>query len=125
MDTLAEKKCLSCGKNIQGRADKKFCDDYCRNTYNNQVKSHHHQLFKDINAQLKKNRMLLAAKVKPGEETAKCPKKALLQDGYDFKYHTHTYTTKKGSTYQFCYDFGVLELEGEWILIVKNEDKKA
>ena len=29
------KKCLSCGKLLKGRVDKKFCDDYCRNNYNN------------------------------------------------------------------------------------------
>jgi hypothetical protein len=25
------KKCLACGKQLKGRIDKKFCDDYCRN----------------------------------------------------------------------------------------------
>jgi hypothetical protein len=29
------KKCLACNKTLRGRADKKFCDDYCRSNYNN------------------------------------------------------------------------------------------
>lgn len=30
--------CLNCDKTLKGRTDKKFCDDYCRNSYNNQLK---------------------------------------------------------------------------------------
>ena len=30
-----EKNCLECGTRIIGRADKKFCNDSCRNSYNN------------------------------------------------------------------------------------------
>jgi len=29
------RKCLHCDHVLKGRTDKKFCDDYCRNTYNN------------------------------------------------------------------------------------------
>ena len=28
-------KCLQCDKVIRGRIDKKFCDDWCRNNFNN------------------------------------------------------------------------------------------
>ena len=27
--------CLECGEKIIGRSDKKFCNDACRNSYNN------------------------------------------------------------------------------------------
>jgi len=33
------KTCLACGKILKGRVDKKFCDDYCRNNYNNLQKA--------------------------------------------------------------------------------------
>ena len=33
------KTCVACGKAVKGRSDKKFCDDYCRNVYNNDLKS--------------------------------------------------------------------------------------
>ncbi|WP_431012719.1 DUF2116 family Zn-ribbon domain-containing protein, partial [Rahnella sp. PAMC25617] len=33
---LEKKHCLNCGNVIQGRIDKKFCDDQCRNSFNNQ-----------------------------------------------------------------------------------------
>ena len=34
-----KKKCLECKDPIIGRADKKFCSDQCRNTYNNKLNS--------------------------------------------------------------------------------------
>ncbi|WP_170122572.1 hypothetical protein [Mucilaginibacter oryzae] len=32
-----ERVCLDCGTPLQGRADKKFCNDLGRNNYNNQL----------------------------------------------------------------------------------------
>ena len=32
---IEPKPCLSCSKPVKGRTDKKFCDDYCRNSYHN------------------------------------------------------------------------------------------
>lgn len=34
-----EKCCLTCGEHLHGRADKKFCGDYCRATFNNKLVS--------------------------------------------------------------------------------------
>ena len=34
-----ERYCLDCGAVLHGRADKKFCNDQCRNNYNNQLNS--------------------------------------------------------------------------------------
>ena len=51
--------CKQCGKNITGRLDKKFCDDYCRNTYNNQNKRDDELLIQGINRIIRKNRRIL------------------------------------------------------------------
>ena len=32
-----KRKCLECQEILYGRSDKKFCGDYCRNTYNNKL----------------------------------------------------------------------------------------
>jgi predicted nucleic acid-binding Zn ribbon protein len=55
-----ERLCLDCGKAVKGRTDKKFCDDNCRNSYNNHLKNENGLVFKRINLALKKNRTLLA-----------------------------------------------------------------
>lgn len=115
------KLCLSCNKTVRGRTDKKFCDDYCRNNYNNQLKSNTINLVRNINNALGKNRRILESIFSGKEEITKITKDRLLEKGFLFKYITHTYTNKKGSVYYFCYDIGYLPLENNWYLLVKRK----
>jgi len=114
------KPCMACGKPIKGRSDKKFCDDYCRNVYNNDLKSGSNNYVRNINNGLRKNRRILEECVAVAEETGKTTKDKLLHKGFQFKYFTHTYTNKKGSLYYFCYDYGYLPLENDWYLVVRS-----
>lgn len=118
------KHCLSCGKPVKGRTDKKFCDDYCRNNYNNQLKSNSTNLIRNVNNALGKNRRILESIIPDGEEIIKTTKDRLLQKGFQFKYITHTYTNKKGNIYFFCYDLGYLPLENDWYLLVRRKDEE-
>ncbi len=120
---LQQQKCLSCSKPLKGRIDKKFCDDYCRNSYNNQLKSTGAQgtIVRQINRTLLKNRNILASFLSPTEETAKTNKERLLQQGFSFSYLTHQYTTRTGKVYSYCYDYGYLALENDWFLLVKSK----
>lgn len=113
------RRCLECNEEIIGRADKKFCDDQCRNLFNNKLNTDNAPAVKRINAILKKNRKILLD-MNPGGKT-KVHKDKLLAKGFDFKYHTHNYITKENSVYAFCYEFGLLALDNDWYLIVKNE----
>ena len=121
---LAETKklCLTCSKPIKGRTDKKFCDDYCRNNYNNQLKSNTINLVRNINNALTKNRRILE-NFFGKEEMIKTTKDKLLEKGFQFKYITHTYTNRKGNVYFFCYDIGYLPLENDWYLLVKRKEE--
>lgn len=114
--------CLSCGKALKGRSDKKFCDDYCRNNYNNQLKASDTNLMRNINNTLRKNRRILESFLKDKEETIKMKKERFSQAGFEFKYFTHIYRNKKGTLYYFCYDYGYLPLDNDWILVVKRND---
>lgn len=115
--------CIACNKPVKGRTDKKFCDDYCRNNYNNQLKADSNNLIRNINNALGKNRRILESMINEGQEMAKTSKEKLQEKGFLFKFITHTYTNKKGNTYFFCYDHGYLPLENDWVLVVKrNED---
>jgi predicted nucleic acid-binding Zn ribbon protein len=121
MTTVPEAKlCLSCQKSIRGRTDKKFCDDYCRNNYNNQLKSGTTNLVRNINNTLGKNRRILEEFL-AAEKMVKTTNEKLLQKGFMFKYFTHNYVNKKGDTYFFCYDLGYLPLENDWFLVVKQK----
>lgn len=118
----SQRLCIECNKLIKGRQDKKFCDDYCRNSYNNKQNSDQNNLIRNVNNILRKNRRLLEEVIKPGEELGKCPRQKLAELGFDFKYHTHQYTNKKGQVYYFCYDHGYLPLEGDWLLVVRRKE---
>jgi len=124
MTLLVERNCLSCGKPLKGRADKKFCDDYCRNGYNNQqkAKGRYSSYVRNINNTLFKNRKVLEIILPDSEETAKANKDKLLRLGFQFKYLTHSYTNKSGKTYYYCYDYGYLPLDNDWYLIVKRKE---
>lgn len=115
--------CLSCEKILRGRTDKKYCDDYCRNNYNNLLKSNTTNLVRNINNTLGKNRRILERLFGIGEEMAKTTRAKLLQKGFQFQYITHTYTNKKGNIYYFCYDIGYLPLENDWYLLVKRNEE--
>lgn len=123
LETAAIKReCLACGKSLHGRADKKFCNDYCRNAYNNSQKATTTTpLVRNINNALLKNRRILEAALGT-EEMQKLPKEKLLQQGFQFRFMTHTYTNKKGNTYFFCYEYGYLPLENDWYLVVKRKE---
>jgi len=116
------KTCLQCGKNLRGRSDKKFCDDYCRNNYNNQLKAHANNYVRNINNALGKNRRILEDVLPENKEKATITKQNLLHAGFQFKYITHTHTYKNGNTYFFCYDYGYRPLDNDWYVVVKNKE---
>lgn len=123
--TATPKTCLNCGKAVKGRSDKKFCDDFCRNNYNNQIKSETstNNFVRNINNVLGKNRRILKELLPQAEDMAKGSHDKLIQQGFNFKYHTHQYTNKKGQTYFFCYEYGYLPLENNWYLLVKRKEE--
>lgn len=124
MSTVPEVRlCLTCEKPLKGRTDKKFCDDYCRNNFNNQLKAGTTNLVRNINNALGKNRRILESCFANGEEMAKTTREKLMQKGFQFKYFTHQYNNKKGNTYFFCYDLGYLPLENDWFLVVKRKEE--
>ncbi|MEJ0106191.1 MAG: hypothetical protein WDO19_28150 [Bacteroidota bacterium] len=113
--------CLNCDKPLKGRNDKKFCDDFCRNNYNNQLRSIINNQVKDINSTLAKNRRILKSLLPETEKTITINKEKLQRLEFNFKYITHTYVTQTGKTYYYCYDHGYLPLENDWYLIVRKK----
>jgi len=113
------KTCLECGEKISGRADKKFCGDYCRNAYNNRLNRDSKNLMRNVNNRLRKNYRILEklnTKVK-----TKVTKSQLVKSGFNFTYFTSIYTTRKGTQYYFVYDQGYLPLENDRFVLVKKD----
>lgn len=118
---MSEKKvCLDCGEVIKGRSDKKFCNDICRNSYNNKINSDTTNYVRNVNNILRKNRRILEETLKG--ETTTIPKQKLIDKGYNFKFYTNHIITKNNHQYVYCYEFGYLFLDKEMVLIVKRKE---
>ena len=117
---MEARSCLECGEIVKGRIDKKFCSDYCRNTYNNKVDKDSKNLIRNTNNRLRKNYKVLTELNTSGK--TKVSRARLYDKGFDFHFCTSTYTTKAGKTYFYVYDQGYLPLEGEYYALVKRDD---
>ena len=113
-----EKSCLECGERLVGRADKKFCGDYCRNAYNNKRNKDQKNIVRNVNNLLRRNYLILEA-LNPGDKTRISTSK-LQSEGFNFVYFTSIYTTRSGNTYYFVYDQGYLPLEGDYYALVRR-----
>jgi len=117
-----EKFCLDCGEPITGRMDKKFCSDMCRNNYNNRLNSEVTNYVRNVNNILRKNRRILLELI-PIEGKISVHKDKLANKGFNFSYFTHLYTTQKGNSYRFVYEYGYLPLENDFYMLVIREQK--
>ncbi len=111
--------CLECGEKIIGRSDKKFCNDACRNAYNNKQNKDSNNLMRNVNNKLRKNYRILSEVNTDGK--AKVPRSKLDGLGFDFAYFTNLKIYKNGSEYKFIYDYGYKLLDDDFVLIVKNQ----
>lgn len=119
--------CLCCGEAIQGRADKKFCNAYCRSQYHYQHKNRTAPPIAEfINKQLKLNRKLLAEYNKAGKTTLRT--QVLLDLGFNPKVFTHYWRAKNGNVYFFIYEFGFMQIKEhgqQKYLIIQWQDYMA
>ena len=111
--------CLECGEKIIGRSDKKFCNDACRNAYNNKQNKDSTNLMRNVNNKLRKNYRILVEINTDGK--TKITRSKLESLGFDFDYFTNLKIYKNGSEYKFIYDYGYKLLEDDFVLIVKNQ----
>ncbi len=117
----AAKICTSCQQPIRGRADKKFCNDYCRNTHHNQQNSDVNNGIRNINHCLLRNRRVLETVINPATQIGKTSRQYLQNKGFSFRYFTHCQFNKKGSLYYFCYEYGYRMLEKEQVLVIRRK----
>ena len=114
-----ERLCLECGERLIGRSDKKYCDDACRNAFNNRYNKDYNNLMRNTHNLLRKNWRILN-KLNPSQK-AKTHRDKLLKMGFDFSHITSLYTTKTGTVYYFIYDQGYLPLENDYFALVKRD----
>ncbi len=116
---MENKTCLECKEPIIGRSDKKFCSDYCRNSYNNKVNKDSKNLIRNTNNRLRKNYKILHESNTSGK--TKTTRNKLNDLNFDFSLFTSIYTTKTGNVYYYVYDQGYLKLENDFYLLIKRD----
>ncbi len=115
-----ERLCAECGDALHGRKDKRFCSDYCRNTFNNRLNEDATKYIRRINNILRKNRRILSQMNPDGKKTVSGI--TLAEEGFNFHYYTNIYETKKGGVYYFCYDQGYLKKDNDTYMLVHKQD---
>ncbi len=118
MKPLVE-NCLECGEPLRGRIDKKFCSDYCRNTYNNKVDVGSKRMIRNVNNRLRKNYKVLSELNITGK--TRVTRVKMISNNFDFNLFTSIYTTKTGNVYYYVYDQGYLALENDYYLLIKRD----
>ena len=70
-----------------GRADKKFCNDQWRNSFNNNLNKDANECVRKVSVIRKKNRKILQKIML--KEKARTTKEELLLNGFNFYYYTN------------------------------------
>jgi len=104
-----ERVCLDCGARLLGRSDKKFCSDQCRNNYNNRINRDQNNYVRNVHAQLRRNRKILADLLDDGHGCIH--RDALIAQGYNFTFFTHLVETPEGLRWTYCFEYGFREAE--------------
>lgn len=111
--------CVECDSVLHGRSDQKFCSRHCRNAFNNRHNSGVDALMRKINRVLKRNRQILYRLNPTGKK--KIRHQRLRNEGFNFSYYTSIYTTREGTQYYFCYDYGYLPIENDYVMLVRRQ----
>lgn len=121
---MTEKKCMSCNRAIKGRSDKKFCDDSCRNNYNNRLNSDSRPVMRNINNILRKNRRILEELLSGREKNILViERKKLVEKGFHFEYFTEQIYNNRKKEYHYCYDYGYRSINNDKVAAIKDNRK--
>ena len=112
--------CLDCGETIKGRSDKKFCSDMCRNNFNNRLNRDEMNFIRNVQNILRRNRRILA-ELNPGKPV-KLHRDELIARGFNFTFHTHSFTVRDGTTHYFCFDQGYYACGKDYFTLVTGDN---
>lgn len=114
------KYCTYCDKQIRGRIDKKFCNDWCRSAYHYEINRSTSTLVHAINLNLRRNRKILQSFLPATQEMSEVERDRVLVYGFNFMYFTHIKIVNS-TTYYFCYDLGYHLITNDIIAIVQQK----
>ncbi len=111
------KICLNCKQPLFGRRDKKFCNDFCRNNYNNQLNRDRVEVVRNTNNRLRKNYRILEKIIEAKKRSVSKTELHFLD--FDFNFITEVVETKTDSI-RYVYDLGYQVLDTDTYLILEK-----
>lgn len=117
---MKPKSCLFCEQPLQGRTDKKFCDDHCRSAFNNRTNGELNRKMRFVNQVLRRNRKILQAFLGEKNGLKEQVRREKIQElGFVFNFHTHTQRLDDGDTCFCCYEYGYIPIGGNELKLIK------
>jgi len=109
--------CQQCNQPLFGRKGKKFCNDFCRNSYNNNLNRDQVEIMRNVNNRLRKNNRILRTFIERGTRTVSLIELNLLN--FDFQYFTNIQESKHGQVF-YIYDIGYQKLDQDNYLLFQD-----
>jgi len=106
--------CTNCGQRLFGRKDKKFCNDYCRNTFNNNLNKENVEVIRITNNKLKKNHKILKNLIEKNKSSVTRTELELL--GFDLNLVT-SFDFNDGTIFRKVYDFVLQQNESNTLTL--------
>jgi hypothetical protein len=104
-------RCIFCRKPMTGGADKKFCDDGCRNAFHNMKSGESYNATRKINRLLRGNWVILNDLIEVGEDRISLNE--LERFGFDSRFVTSMEVREDGTMVYGLYDFEFIkDVEG-------------
>ena len=111
--------CLSCRKEIKGRADKKFCGLTCKNQHSYQQRLVTKSEVAEIDRLLHRNRIILATLMGDSRKET-FDRSVLTRAKFRWEFHTGHYVNKEGKTYWLIYDYAWMTFSDQKVLVIKK-----
>lgn len=110
--------CVNCRRAIQGRTDKKFCGDSCRNARNNRLNSDANNYMRSVDAWIRRNRRIMQ-ELLGSRKVGIVSTSSLSGRGFLFDVCTHSFRTRDKS-FHFCYEFGYRRLDDNRVKLIRK-----
>ena len=120
MNRKASRFCLNCGLPVFGRADKKYCDDHCRNDFHNSQAVTNSRLTRSAHKNLRRNYEILSGVVEAG--ICEIAKDELLVYGFTTKPITEMELREDGTMIYGIYDIHYFEKANRMIEVYRKSD---
>jgi hypothetical protein len=110
---------MECGKDLKGRADKKFCGDMCRSSYHNHTIQNDQFSVKNINSILRSNRKIILHLMKNTPEL-EVSEQTLKELGFKFGFCTKAQWLSNDIPCANCYEFSYYKTKNKTYKILRE-----